>query len=73
MVTFNKVKLTIDRAIGYGQYIITAIYKGKEIKARTTNSQCFDWLEDDSNKAKHKEAKRYAYKKIVEAYNESCM
>jgi hypothetical protein len=68
MATFRKVNLEISRGNGYGQYIITATYRGKEVKVRTTNSECFDWLNDDSNKEKHQEAKRYAYNAVVRAY-----
>jgi len=68
MATFRKVHLEISRGNSYGHYMITATYKGKEVKVRTTNSECFDWLEDDSNKKKHQEAKRYAYNAVVRAY-----
>jgi hypothetical protein len=67
MAKFRKVELSISRANG-GQYYLTANYKGKQIKVHTTNSECFDWLNDDSNKEKHLEAKQYAYKTIVNAY-----
>jgi hypothetical protein len=69
MTTFRKVNLQIQRSSGYGQYVITANYKGQFIKAHTTNSKAFDWLDDDSNKQLHQEAKRYCYNRIVEAYN----
>ena len=68
MAKFRKVELSISRANGYGQYYLTANYKGKQIKVHTTNSECFDWLNDDSNKEKHPEAKQYAYRTIVNAY-----
>lgn len=69
MARFRKVNLEISRLSGYGQYLITANYKGKEVKAHTTDSECYDWLEDDSNKELHLEAKRHAYYKVVSAYN----
>jgi len=68
MTTFRKVKLEIRRGSGYGQYIITATYRGKQVKAHTTDSECYDWLNDDSNKELHQEAKKHAYHKIVTAY-----
>lgn len=68
MATFRKVNLEISRSNSYGHYIIAATYRGKEVKVRTTNSECFDWLNDDSNKKKHQEAKRYAYNAVVRAY-----
>lgn len=66
--TFRKVELSIRRGNGYGHYIISADYKGKHIEAHTTDSECFDWLNDDSNMEKHQDAKRHAYSKIVSAY-----
>ena len=67
MATFRKVQLLIVRGNGYGQYIVIGNYKGKEIKVHTTNSECYDWLNDDSNKKKHQEAKRYAYNAVINA------
>jgi len=68
MTKFRKVELSISRSNGYGQYYITANYKCKQIKVYTTNSECFDWLYDDTNKKMHLEAKQYAYRTIVKAY-----
>ena len=68
MATFRKVDLSIEKTNGYRQYIISATYKGKNIRVHTTDSECYDWLDDDSNKVKHQEAKRHAYYKIVQAY-----
>lgn len=71
MTTFRKVNLEISKKNGYGQYEITATYKGKDIKVHTTNSECYDWLNDDSNTEKHQEAKRFAYNSIKKAYENS--
>jgi hypothetical protein len=68
MAKFRKVELSISRGNGYGQYCITANYRGKQIKVHTTNSECYDWLNDDTNKEMHLEAKQYAYRNIVKAY-----
>jgi hypothetical protein len=68
MAKFNKVEIEISRLSGYGRYQLSATYKGKEIKAVTNDSECYDWLNDDSNKEKHTEAKRHAYNKIVDAF-----
>jgi hypothetical protein len=68
MANFRKIELNIARGNGYGQYYILANYKGKKIEVHTTDSECFDWLNDDSNKKKHLEAKRYAYYMVVESY-----
>ena len=68
MARFRKVNINISKLSGYGQYIIKATYRGKEMKVHTTDSECYDWLEDDSNKELHQQAKRHAYWKIVNAY-----
>jgi len=69
MATFRKVNLDIKRDSGYGQYIILANYRGKDIEVRTTDSEAFDWLNDDSNKELHQQAKRHCYMKVVDAFN----
>lgn len=69
MATFRKVKFEMIRGNGYGQYYILATYKGKTIKAHTTDSEAWDYINDDSNKEKHRDALRHCYSKIVEAYN----
>ncbi len=69
MAKFRKVELSIIRAGGYGQYTVRAFYRGLFVVAHTTDSECFLYLEDDSNKKKHLEAKRHAYSKIVSIYN----
>lgn len=50
---FNKVDITMERGNGYGQYYYVAEnYKGKKVKVHTTNSEAWDWIDDDSNKGK---------------------
>lgn len=71
MATFRKVRLSVFRGNGYGQYIVRATYRGKEITARTTDSEIFDWLNDASNKAKHLDAKRSAYMLIRNAHEQA--
>lgn len=73
MAKFRKVEFTMERKNGYGQYkIIAENYKGKSIVAHTTDSEAWDWLEDEGNtkeeKEKHRDALRHCYYKIVEAY-----
>lgn len=69
MATFRKVNFEMKRGNGYGQYVIEARYKGKDIKAYTNDSEAWDWINDDSDKEKHQDALRHCYGKIVEAYN----
>jgi hypothetical protein len=78
MAKFRKVELSIRRGSGYGNYIISANYKGVDMEVHTHNGECYDYLDDDGengiiddikrHKEKHQEAKRYAYRRIVEAY-----
>ena len=68
---FHKIDFTTYRICGYGQYIITAHYRGKYVTAYTTDSEMFDYLYNPDNKVKHLEAKRHCYYKIVEAFKNS--
>jgi hypothetical protein len=58
----------MQRTNSYGRYTIAAKYKGMDIITITTDSEAFDYYNDDSNKAKQREALRHCYNKIVEAY-----
>ena len=69
MATFRKVNFEMRKGNGYGQYVIEARYRGQNIKVRPTDSEAWDWINDDSNKEKHNDARRHCYLKIVEAYN----
>lgn len=64
----SDVKVT--RANGYGQYFISGVVEGIEVKVRDTNSECFDWIEDDSNPDKHQQAKEYANNRLCRAYED---
>lgn len=68
MASFRKVKFTMVRGSGYGQYEILSKYKGTSVKAHTTDSEAYDWFDDESNKEKHMAAKRHCYAKIVQSY-----
>lgn len=67
MATFRKIKLEMSSR-GRGQYTISAMYKGEQINVHSTDSETYDWLNDDSNKEKHQDAKRSAYSAIVRQY-----
>lgn len=66
--TFRGVEFTVSHTCSYGRYLITAHYRGKNVKAETTDSEAYDWYDDDSNKKKHMDALRHCYNKIREAY-----
>lgn len=69
MAKFRKVEFYMSRGNGYGQYLIHAKYKGKDLVIPTTDSEAWDYINDDSNKEKHMNAKRHCYYKIVNHYN----
>lgn len=66
--SFYGVEFNMNRTSSYGRYIIEADYKGKHIKAETTDSEAYDWYNDDSNKEKHRDALRHCYYKVRDAY-----
>lgn len=69
MVKYKNIQFDISKVSNtYGRYFIRAKYKGRDVVAQTKDSECYDWLNDDSNKEKHLQAKRHAYSKIVEQY-----
>lgn len=68
--TFRKIELEVVHGNGYGQYKVLAKYRGQWVVARTTDSEIYDWIDDDSNAEKHADAKRSAYQLIVRHFNE---
>jgi hypothetical protein len=58
----------IQRGNGYGQYIVTGIVNGVDVTAHTTNSEAFDWFDDDSNDEKHIDAIYYVDGLLVSTY-----
>lgn len=68
MQSYRKTTFTMERGSGYGQYIIRGMHRGKALRAHTTDSEAWDYLNDDSDKERHQSAKRHCYYKLVEAY-----
>lgn len=58
----------IKRGNGYGQYIVTGIVNGVDVTAHTTNSEAFDWFDDDSSDEKHIDAICYVDGLLVSTY-----
>ena len=65
--TFRRVEFTITLT-GYGQYMLEASYKGKDIKVHVTDSSLFDDVDEDSD-TKRMESLRSCYRYIVSEYN----
>lgn len=68
--TFRKVEFTIELTHSYGHYLLSARYRGKDIHVLTTNSEAYDWIDDESRTDKHNEALRYCYSILKRTYNE---
>ena len=62
--------ITIQRKSGYGHYLLTGMVNGQIVTKPTTNSECFDWLNDDSNEEKHQEAIEYAKNALINQYEQ---
>lgn len=64
---FNRVYFTMT-SLGRGQYRIEAEYKGRHVSAHSTDSEAYDYLDDESDREKHMDALRHCYRKIREEY-----
>lgn len=70
---FRNVNFSIEKMSGYGHYKITATYRGMDIVLVTTDSQAWDWIDDDSDTKKHNDARRRCYAMIVSEYKRQKM
>ena len=66
--TSNISNVSIRRSNGYGNYIISGTVNGQFIEVPTTDSEAFDWLNDDSNEEKHQQAIAHCNMKLEMAY-----
>ena len=62
MKTFeiNNETITIEK-VGYGQYVLS----GLSTSVHCTDSEIWDWCDDDEKEEKHLEAKESAYRLLV--------
>jgi hypothetical protein len=60
--------ITITRLSGYGQYLITGVVNGVEVTARTTDSEAFDYLNDDDYPEKQQQAIEHCTYKLEQAF-----
>ncbi len=65
--TFRRVEFTITRS-GYGQYMLEAHYRGKDIKVHVTDSSLWDDVDEDVE-SKRMEALRGCYRYITSEYD----
>lgn len=57
---FNNETITIEQT-GYGQYTL----RGLGTSVHCTDSEIWDWCDDDENAAKHESAKETAYRLLL--------
>lgn len=69
--TYRKVKFSIQRTNMYGTYRIEGMYRGKKTIVHTKDSEAFDYINDDSNKAKQLMARKHCYLKLVQTAEEA--
>ena len=67
-----KTKVTeieIKRTSSYGHYRITGLVNGTEVSCITTDSEAFDYLNDEEYPEKHEEAQAHCECKLIETFN----
>lgn len=64
--SFNKIKFTIEpyNRVPYGRYLIKSSYKGNNVSIVTTDASLYDYINDESNIKKQREAKKQIYNLI---------
>lgn len=67
--TFRKVKFTM-KMVGYGRYELQSLYKGVPITLHLSDSQIFDWIDDDSDQLRYDAARKTCYRMIVQRYED---
>jgi len=68
----NKMKVTeieIKRTKSYGHYRITGVVNGMEVTCITTDSEAFDYLNDEDYPEKQEEAWAHCERKLIETFN----
>lgn len=61
-------EITIKRTSQYGHYRITGMVNGTKVSAITTDSEAFDYLNDEDNEEKHEQALAHCEYKLIQAY-----
>lgn len=65
----NEIKhITMSFAGRYGHFYLDGVVNGEKIRVVTTDSEAFDWYNDDSNEEKHLKAVQYCKSQLIEAY-----
>ena len=62
-------EIEIKRTKSYGHYRITGVVNGTEVTCITTDSEAFDYLNDEDYPEKQEEAIEHCECKLIETYN----
>lgn len=66
MATITDIQ--IKRTSSYGRYIITGEVNGIEVKASTTDSEAFDYLNNEDYPEQQAQAVEHCEMKLIEAF-----
>lgn len=69
MVRFKNIEISISHYSLAGHYVLKTTYRGKDINIVFTNSETYDWYNDDSEPENQIDALNYCYRLIVDEYN----
>jgi hypothetical protein len=61
-------EIKIERTKSYGHYRVTGLVNGIEVSAITTDSEAFDYLNDEDNQEKHERALNHCITKLINTY-----
>lgn len=64
----KTIEIRIERTKSYGHYRVTGIVNGIEVSAITTDSEAFDYLNDEDNEYKSAMALAHCKCKLIQAY-----
>lgn len=60
--------IQIKRTSTYGRYIVTGTVNGIEVSAITTDSEAFDYLNDEDNQEKQQQAIDHCTMKLEQSF-----
>jgi len=62
-------EISIKRTSSYGHYRINGLVNGTEVSCITTDSEAFDYLNDEDYPEKQEEAWAHCERKLIETFN----
>lgn len=62
-------QISMSKTTRYGHFELSGMVNGERVSVITTNSEAFDWYNDNENEEKHAEAIAYCERTLTNAYN----